>query len=265
MVLRLNNQSSPGVHLARTLVLVICSLAITDVVGQSEGKFVPTETEWAVWPQLCRARYIDIPLGRSTQYANRLSSQEISAVEAMYSVQTFESIHHYCFALGYFMRAREQASNLNSPDYSFLLRQVIEESQYTIERMDLREPVAVDVAYLKARAHALMDQFEIGEKVLETVIQAQPTMPSGYVALSLLYRANDFDRKAIETLDLAMERVAVPSSELYYSKGLAHFDSGEFDVARSFALKAYEMGYPLPGLKRKLMARGQWEPDSEPN
>ncbi|MFC1684783.1 tetratricopeptide repeat protein [Pseudomonadota bacterium] len=42
------------------------------------------------------------------------------------------------------------------------------------------------------------------------------------------------------------------SSELHYNMGLLYFDMRDFDSARRHAGLAYESGYPLQGLRRKL-------------
>jgi tetratricopeptide (TPR) repeat protein len=43
-----------------------------------------------------------------------------------------------------------------------------------------------------------------------------------------------------------------------YNLGLLHVRRGKFDKAREAARIAYDLGIPLPGLKNKLVAAGQW-------
>lgn len=43
-----------------------------------------------------------------------------------------------------------------------------------------------------------------------------------------------------------------------YNLGLAYMRKKNFDKARQAARLAYELGAPLPGLKNKLIAAGQW-------
>jgi hypothetical protein len=49
------------------------------------------------------------------------------------------------------------------------------------------------------------------------------------------------------------------SAEFYYTAGAVYLDNGQGDAARDFAIKAYDLGYPLPGLKRKLQHLGYWD------
>ncbi len=49
------------------------------------------------------------------------------------------------------------------------------------------------------------------------------------------------------------------SAEAHYNLGLLYFKRKDYEVARSEAQKAYELGHPLPGLKRMLAQAGQWQ------
>jgi tetratricopeptide (TPR) repeat protein len=53
------------------------------------------------------------------------------------------------------------------------------------------------------------------------------------------------------------------SPEIAYNLGLLYERKGDFDQAKKYAVMAYHKGYPLPGLKRKLIKKGVWidEPD----
>ncbi len=52
--------------------------------------------------------------------------------------------------------------------------------------------------------------------------------------------------------------LGLKSAELYYNIGLAHFELKQYAEARDNAHKAYDMGYPSPGLRNKLGSVGQW-------
>lgn len=45
----------------------------------------------------------------------------------------------------------------------------------------------------------------------------------------------------------------------HYNLGLLYVQKQQYDKARASAHKAYAMGFPLPGLKNKLVAAGQWQ------
>lgn len=48
-----------------------------------------------------------------------------------------------------------------------------------------------------------------------------------------------------------------------YNTGLAYFKKKDYANARRHAIIAYDQGFPLPGLKSKLVAVGQWDTGEE--
>lgn len=48
-----------------------------------------------------------------------------------------------------------------------------------------------------------------------------------------------------------------------YNLGLAYFQKKNYAEALTYAKKAYALGFPLPGLKNKLIAAGKWDTKAE--
>lgn len=48
-------------------------------------------------------------------------------------------------------------------------------------------------------------------------------------------------------------------ANINYNLGLLYFDKKDFVKSREHARTAYDLGFPLPGLKNKLTKAGQWE------
>lgn len=71
------------------------------------------------------------------------------------------------------------------------------------------------------------------------------------------------NEKAIEQLKKAEEMGAV-SANAYYNLGLAYFDLKRYPESLAAAQNAYGMGFPLPGLKKKLTAAGIWRDPPSP-
>ncbi len=71
---------------------------------------------------------------------------------------------------------------------------------------------------------------------------------------------------ALQRYERAIE-VAPNSAEAHYNIGLVYTDLKRFEDARKHAYVAYSLGYPLPGLKRKLTRLGEWQaaPEAESN
>jgi len=49
------------------------------------------------------------------------------------------------------------------------------------------------------------------------------------------------------------------SPDLHYNLGLLYFDMRMYEKSLLHAQKAYSLGYPLPGLKNKLVRKNMWE------
>ena len=81
----------------------------------------------------------------------------------------------------------------------------------------------------------------------------------GYVYLlygTYLHRKKDF-AGAAEQYQRSL--VYMPdSADTHYNLGLLYADTAKWDQAKTEALSAYRLGYPLPGLKRRLQRQGVW-------
>jgi tetratricopeptide (TPR) repeat protein len=57
---------------------------------------------------------------------------------------------------------------------------------------------------------------------------------------------------------LASEKIDPKNAELHYNLGLLYVDQMQYDLAREQAKQAYELGYPLNGLRARLERAGRW-------
>ena len=77
------------------------------------------------------------------------------------------------------------------------------------------------------------------------------------ILLGIYFHYNDRLQEALEQYQVALglfER----SAELHYNVGLLYVDLENYPKAREHARRAYELGYRLPGLRRKLEAVDHW-------
>lgn len=63
---------------------------------------------------------------------------------------------------------------------------------------------------------------------------------------------------AIDQL-LEAEKALPDNANVLYNLGLLYFDEKKFDVSLGYAKRAYALGFPLPGLRQKLVSAGQWK------
>jgi tetratricopeptide (TPR) repeat protein len=67
--------------------------------------------------------------------------------------------------------------------------------------------------------------------------------------------------EALKQLNEAVE-LGEDSANLQYNIGFVYFNLGKFDEALNYAHRAYQAGFPLPGLRDKLKKAGKWKEPS---
>ncbi|PHV13342.1 hypothetical protein [Chitinimonas sp. BJB300] len=65
-------------------------------------------------------------------------------------------------------------------------------------------------------------------------------------------------KEAEEKLKAGVALAPESNANFDYSVGLAYFDLRRYDLSLAAAHRAYQAGFPLPGLKQKLKKAGQW-------
>lgn len=72
-----------------------------------------------------------------------------------------------------------------------------------------------------------------------------------------LFKANKYDESA-QRFEEALER-SPDDPEVHYNLGLVLVKSKKYDGALKHAKIAYELGHPMPGLRKQLESAGVWE------
>jgi tetratricopeptide (TPR) repeat protein len=72
-----------------------------------------------------------------------------------------------------------------------------------------------------------------------------------------LLKAGQTD-KATEQLQMAAD-LQPENPTINYNLGLLYVQKKDYEQARTYAKKAYELDFPLPGLKNQLIKAGKWE------
>jgi tetratricopeptide (TPR) repeat protein len=79
------------------------------------------------------------------------------------------------------------------------------------------------------------------------------------IVLNGVYRHKNGDYEAAEESWKYALALDSNSAEAHYNLGLLYFRREDFSSAVEHARFAYELGYPLPGLKNKLIENDYWE------
>ncbi|MFV8835540.1 tetratricopeptide repeat protein [Aquisalimonas sp. APHAB1-3] len=71
------------------------------------------------------------------------------------------------------------------------------------------------------------------------------------------YDIGEYERAA-EKMEAGLE-LEPGNHNIMYNLGLVYVEAGEYEKAREYAVKMYDQGFPLEGLRRKLHAAGHWD------
>ncbi len=102
-----------------------------------------------------------------------------------------------------------------------------------------------------------MNRWPPAECYFRMAIKFRPKDPAVHMVFGThLHLSGKLD-EALKEYKLS-EQIFSDSPELHYNMGLLYFDRKEYTLAKQHAQKAYQLGYPLPGLRNKLKNMGQW-------
>ncbi len=88
----------------------------------------------------------------------------------------------------------------------------------------------------------------------------RPTQAHVFQLMAMYLQRLDKIEEAIEQYEYALQ-LDPNAAEIYYNLAFAHLENGDDKAALDAAKKAYSLGYPLPGLRRKLRRMGIWPDD----
>jgi tetratricopeptide (TPR) repeat protein len=244
---------TPRVRLPGRAGMLLAFCAATFAGTVSAYTFVPQDHEWASWPPFCRARYVTLTLEESARRAVEVPATEVALWEAKLG-PAFQHVHHYCAGLAY---ANQASAEFDKQTKSFLWSSVVNEAKYTWEHIGPSHLLSPDVSALLAEGLYQSGHPQDAQDLLRKVLVAQPSAERPYVSLALIARRMGNLKGAVEMLEQGNVATQFNSAEINYNLGLYYLELGRFDDARECAARAYSLGYPLPGLKKKLMALGQ--------
>lgn len=217
--------------------------------------FTPTEFEWLLWTDYCRARYLVSGAGVDSAFTGRVSKLQIENYKRMLG-PSWRGLHHYCAARLILERAKKDSSSRNK---KHLLESVVGEVDFSIRYVPESHIIHAEHIMTKAQAIWHLGKYDSANNLLERETALHDTYAPIYSVRAVLLRDQGKLDEAIELLYHATEKKQVKSAELHYFLGLFLVENKSYDKALEQAHQAYSLGYPLPGLKNKLKRLGRWK------
>ncbi|MFZ4535415.1 tetratricopeptide repeat protein [Propionivibrio sp.] len=216
----------------------------------------PTEYEWLAWPDFCKAGFVGSSWSPAvSSFKGKMSDAQATNLRSIQETTVgIPGVHHFCMGMTYTNRAKTMGRNQNVRE---TLGNAINELEYSFSRMTPAAPrYSLVTAYYGTALYRLgkrresMDMWNKG-------IEAKPASRESYLAMAEALLAEKKAKEALEVL-LRYENAKdsdAPDAEAF----LAHtyIELGMYEKAREHADKAYQFGYPLPGLRNKLARIGK--------
>lgn len=135
---------------------------------------------------------------------------------------------------------------------------VIGDLDYTLRAFPNHHRALYAVARYQLRVGRIGKPFRSAECYFDRAIRFKPNDGVVYMLYGIyLHRKGDL-KQALEQYNHALALMP-KSAEAHYNLGLLNVDLKDYQAARANALRADELGYPLPGLKNKLRKLGVWK------
>lgn len=209
--------------------------------------FVPTESEFYTWDNRCRALYVSTTIGSFSRFKGLVPAYEVKKWRDASVKQG--GPWHYCEGLIHLQRAKVAINDEKREKHFTAAYKAI---KYTYVRISESDPWSAEMGIKMAEAADGLGKTGEANRYLENVVTQFPQYASAYTGKSYFLWKKGKLQKAIETLEEAKENLNHPTSEIYYFLGLYYVDNDNLAKAKENAEKAYEMGYPLTGLKSKI-------------
>lgn len=103
----------------------------------------------------------------------------------------------------------------------------------------------------------------LAERYFAKAIELYPNTAYTYVVYGIHLQKTGKNAAAIDNYKKAIELSPV-LPEAHYNLGLAYVTEKRYELANKEANEAYDLGHPLPGLRKKLEQAGAWKPLPKP-
>lgn len=212
-----------------------------------------SESEWAWWPDYCKARYLDLGFQASGAVGPPMSKSEIATWRSHIGPEVFTYIHHHCAGLVWLQRARLAVT---PTERDFALRSADYESNFTLARIPAGTQMHAEILVHLGRIKRAAGDESASISYFDQAIKSLPTYPGGYQGKAMIYRDRRETDKAVQVLEAGSKATEGKSAELEYYLGLTLLEARKPEAARMHAKRAYDQGFPLPALRDRLAAAG---------
>ena len=230
-----------------TISAVVLSIFL---VAPAWSQTAVSEAEWLAWPHSCKAGYLLSDWSLGSPYTGRLSGAEVARYrEAHGSVSGISGIHHFCVGMLYVNRARAMSDKARRKGE---LERAVNELEYWYSRTQSNAAqYSLLTAYYGTALHGLGKQEE-ARRMWNRGIEAHPTHRESYLAMAQALLNEKRYKEALDILLTYDSKKQHPTPDGEYFLAFTYYELKNFAKAREHAENAQRLGYPFPGLLKKL-------------
>ena len=142
-------------------------------------------------------------------------------------------------------------------------RFIMDDIHYTLERVPNHRPCLAAVMKYQSKKGYPFYPNEAHYPTAECyLLNARQVFPDDYFVVGIMgveqYNRGHYEQAA-KTFESVLEKQP-KNAEVLYNLGLTYFAMKDYPRAAKSAEQSYGLGFPLPGLKRKLIQVGAWPP-----
>lgn len=208
------------------------------------------EAEWLAWPDFCKAGYLISDWATGSPYTGRLSAAELSRYRGtQIYLNGISGIHHFCVGMLYVNRARALSEKSRRKSE---LERAVNEFKYSFERTQSNSvQYSLLTAFYGTALHGL-DRKEEARRMWKLGVEAQPTHRESYLAMAQALLDEKKYKEALDILLIYDSKKQYPTPDGEYFLAFTYYELKNFTKAREHAENAQRLGYPFPGLLKKL-------------
>jgi Flp pilus assembly protein TadD len=128
---------------------------------------------------------------------------------------------------------------------------------YTLRAFPNHHRALWSVAQLELRNKGPLREFRSAECYFDRALRWRPNDPMVHTVYAIFLSRRGDTKGALARYKEALS-LAPDNAEVNYNAGLLYFELNDLESARKHAKIAYDLGYPLPGLKNKLKQKNMW-------
>ena len=214
-----------------------------------------SEMEWLGWPDFCKAGYLASDWSRGSPFQGRMPPSQVSQIRRTHdSAVGIPGVHHFCVGMLYTNRAKTMTRGSKRDE---TLRNAISEIEYSFSRAAPSAPMYSLITAYYGTALYRQGKRQEANAMWDKGIQAKPKARESYLAKAEILIAEKKHREALDVLLQYEKAKETDYADAEYFLGHVYFELKQYDKAREHADKAYKLGYPFPGLRRKLERIGK--------